>query len=547
MFAKWHFQWQWVKRPENALFLFLVVWHLLPIWAFTYFPSQDGGEHLNNANILRRYFTSSGALFREYLLVNRNLDPNWLGHALLAILLFFLPSNFAEKVLLTLYVVTFPIAVRYALRRIRPDAEWMTVLVFPFVWNFLVHMGFWNYALSLPLFFVVVGYWTYHRSDFGLRECVRLTGWSLLLYFAHPVSYIMAILYVGLVGVLLTFFHGVLLFGTGQFTLKGLWLGARHRLAMPFYAFLPSLGLFLAFLGRRSFDVGAPGPDLWKRLRTLDSLIAYQESEVYLTTLLVWLFVFVSLGLISINIWKRRVTIWDSLLVLIAFLKILYLRAPDVMIGGSFINHRLNLMPYLVGILWLGAQTYHRIARWVISGVVAVLSVVLCAYRFPKYTELNDYLEELMSVELYIERNTTFLPLIYSFQGLDPKGRLLSTRTGPFIHATGRIAANRNALELENYEANTGYFPILWRPEKNPYVHISVVPGSVSSVPPSVDFLSYPAKTGGRVDYVLLWNYRPDNSEPVKSVYRQLAEGYELIYTSPKRGYCALYRRRTYP
>jgi len=258
----------------------------------------------------------------------------------------------------------------------------------------------------------------------------------------------------------------------------------------------------------------------------------------------VWVFVVVGVGLLLVKAWKRRATGWDGILVVAALFTLIYFRAPEAMAGGSFISHRLNLMPYFVLILWFGAQTYHRLVQWMLTGVVAVLSVTLSGYRFPKYAELNDYLAELMSAEPYIERNTTFLPLIYSYQGLDPEGNLLSTRTGPFIHATGRIAANRNAVELENYEANTGYFPTIWRSERNPYVHLSVAPGSVSSMPPSVDFLSYPAKTGGRVDYVLLWNYRPDESEPVKSVFRQLAAAYDRLYTSPKRGYAVVYRRK---
>jgi hypothetical protein len=534
-----------VRKPENALLVALIVWHLVPIWVFVYFPSQDGGEHINNANILRRYFTPSGALFREYFVLNRNPDPNWLGHAILVILMSVLPSNLAEKALLTVYVVAFPVSVRYALRAIRPDAGWVAVFSFSFVWNFLVHMGFWNYALSLPLFFFVVGYWTYHRSDFGLRQSVALTALSLLLYFAHPVSYTLAVAYIALLGACLTLIQGVLLVGTRQFTVRGLWKGVRHRLATPFYALSPSLGLFLAFVGRRPSDWGPPGPDLWKRLRTLDSLIAYQESEVRLTTAVVWVFVATGIALLLFKVWRRRITAWDGILAMVAVVIALYFRVPEVMAGGgSFVSHRLNLMAYLALILWFGAQTYHRVARWVVYGVVAALSVVLTAYRLPKYAELNDYLAELMSAEPYIERYSTFLPLIYSYQGLDPSGYFLSTRTGPFIHVTGRIAASRNAVELENYEANTGYFPMIWRHERNPYVHISVAPGTVSSLPPSVDFLSYPAKTKGRVDYVLLWNYRPDESEPVQAVFRQLAMGYDLIYTSPKRGYVAVYRRK---
>src|SRR3954451_4735207 len=164
--SKWRASLAWARQPGNALFLALLLWHLVPVWAFRYFPSQDGGEHVNNANILLRYFTSDGALFREYFIFNRNLDPNWLGHVILASVMSVAPGNVAEKILLTIYVLAFPLSVRYALRAIEPDAGWLAIFSFPFIFNFAVHMGFWNFALSLPLFFLVVGYWMHHCRDF---------------------------------------------------------------------------------------------------------------------------------------------------------------------------------------------------------------------------------------------------------------------------------------------------------------------------------------------------------------------------------------------
>jgi hypothetical protein len=68
-----------------------------------------------------------------------------------------------------------------------------------------------------------------------------------------------------------------------------------------------------------------------------------------------------------------------------------------------------------------------------------------------------------------------------------------------------------------------------------------------------LDFLSYPQRTGGRVDYVLIWRTREESQDhPVTKFYRQLEqsmsqqleEGYELIYLSPQRGFLRLYRRK---
>jgi hypothetical protein len=43
---------------ERLLFLALLALHVVPLWLFPFFPSQDGPSHLENAIILRNYLHS---------------------------------------------------------------------------------------------------------------------------------------------------------------------------------------------------------------------------------------------------------------------------------------------------------------------------------------------------------------------------------------------------------------------------------------------------------------------------------------------------------
>lgn len=54
--------------------------------------------------------------------------------------------------------------------------------------NYLLHMGFYNFSYSLPMFFFVVGYWLKYQNRFTLRNTVTLSLLSLLLYFCHLTS-----------------------------------------------------------------------------------------------------------------------------------------------------------------------------------------------------------------------------------------------------------------------------------------------------------------------------------------------------------------------
>jgi hypothetical protein len=170
-----------------------------------------------------------------------------------------------------------------------------------------------------------------------------------------------------------------------------------------------------------------------------------------------------------------------------------------------------------------------------------------------KYAELNEYLKEFLSGSHLIESNTTLLPFVFSPQGHTPDGRLLSSRVLPFRHASGYIAAQRHIVDLQNYEAREIYFPVMYRSRLNPYRHLVDLPFQT----PQPDFLSYPLRTGGQVDYVLIWHTSegrgdlPDTKLATEffqrfkqSIFRQLDEGYELIYTSPQRRFMQLYRRK---
>src|SRR5688572_20008572 len=109
----------WFRRfshHEPLYFTLAILLHLVPIWSFKYLPTTDGAAHVANADILRKYDDPKFDQFRKYYYVSREPMPNLAGHLLLAGLLYVAPPTVAEKVLVSLYVVLFPVALRYALR-----------------------------------------------------------------------------------------------------------------------------------------------------------------------------------------------------------------------------------------------------------------------------------------------------------------------------------------------------------------------------------------------------------------------------------------------
>jgi hypothetical protein len=147
-----------------------------------------------------------------------------------------------------------------------------------------------------------------------------------------------------------------------------------------------------------------------------------------------------------------------------------------------------------------------------------------------KYREFAPQIREFVDVAgEHIAPKSTFLPLFYSPHGRNDWGKPSSTDAAPCYKISGYIAAQRNAVDLRNYEARTDHFPVRFRPQPNPYKHLAVGRG-LDEIPPKIDIASF-RKQGGEIDYILIWAI-PDNlkDDPgTQALHEQLkATGYEL-------------------
>ena len=143
--------------------------YLVPVWAFQYIPTQDGPSHLNNAQILSQ-FTNPAYNFQKIYDLRLEPFPNWLSHAGLAALMRIFPPLTAEKILLSLYVIGFPLAFIYFIGAVDPAKKPLGLLSFAFIYNYLFMMGFDNFVFSIPLAFWALGYFWKRRFrlTFGL-------------------------------------------------------------------------------------------------------------------------------------------------------------------------------------------------------------------------------------------------------------------------------------------------------------------------------------------------------------------------------------------
>jgi hypothetical protein len=529
-------------NPETVLFWALLVLHLLPVWIFSYTPTQDGPGHQALTAILRQYDLPSAGLLRQYYLPNREALPNWLIFFLMGRVLGFMAVPMAEKVVLTAYVLLLPLSARYALRAVDPGAGFLAVLAFPFVYNYLFNMGFFNFCWSLAAFLFTTGYWLKHAERMSPARTALLALLVLWVYFCHPVTLAVT------VAVLLTLAGWRMLLdlraAPGRPSPRELWGHFRHRLLAPALACAPSLALMAAFVGRRT---GAritmlPMAVKLRHLAGLYSLASLSRLTIPLAILLALLFYRLAVRCLRM---RRGLPLQtgDGFLLATAVLIVVFFVAPSDLAGGGFINHRLVLFPFLTVLLWLGTFEHPERRRLRIQIAAAGIALAFLGLILWKYAEIDRVLSEIVATSDAVAPDHTLLFLSYAHQG-DGDGHL-AFRTSPFVHAGGYVAARKRLVDLSLYEANEDYFPLYFRPALNPYRYLSNGPLGIEKEPPEVDLLSYPRRTGGRIDYVLLWGLRDERrGEPkVRAVLDQLAAGYDLVERSPG-GRVLLYRAR---
>ena len=511
------------RADWNAiLFYGLIVLLLIPLWAFHYFPSQDGPPHGYVAIVARDYDRPDRSGIREFFEKNDRFVPNWIAPHLLPILAQMFPVEVAEKILLSAYLILLPLSARYALGALRPRAAALAITVIPFVPNFYYYMGFLDFCLSMPFFFFTIGYWLKNRRRLGPRQAISLAALLFAGYLCHLVPTAMA-------GLFLTFL---------ALTMSGGGIKARlRRLAPVIAAGAPVALLAFAFLiSQRSSPHMQPFPypsRLW-RLKDFGRFQrAFGKQEAVLVAINLALFAGVSGWLL----WRRRsrrfVAGVDALLLIAGLCAALLLVAPDAGAGGSMLVVRLAIFPFLALLLWWGAQPIgseaFRRVRLVCTIVSTTVALLLFASLCISYQRMIPYLQDIESATLHIEPNSTLL--IAPVEDLN--ARLQIHGPDAFVSAGYRQAAEQGIAIVNCWPAATNYMSIQFRPGLNP--------GDDALI----DVTAYATRAGKPIDYVLVVTDGAISDTPsAPHIVEQLADSYDLVFTSPQTGSARLYRRK---
>ena len=265
-------RWERVEKPARSsrfrsgiVLVIALAPPLAAIWVVPWFVTQDGPAHVYNAQILAWSFEPSSP-FRDVYTIRWQPIPNWIGHLALAGLVAVLPPWAADRILISLTLAGFAIAIYWLHGRVtgarhRAGAALLAVLL---AMNITWLFGFYGFLLGACLFPITLGYWWPHRDDLRASRIVGLSVLLVLGYFCHLVSFGLTVVSLIVLAVFSPPARGLA---------PSRW---RHRFSPLAISLLPMIPLGLVYLGLA--HQGGPIRPLWGNLADLFSLSAWKAQ-----------------------------------------------------------------------------------------------------------------------------------------------------------------------------------------------------------------------------------------------------------------------------
>ncbi len=498
-----------IRWGISGIFLLSSVWIL---WIPS-FPTLDGWTHLHTARLL--FDGHDDGVYCS----NPAMVPNRIGHLVLGLLQLVLPALGAERVLLAIIILSIGLGAHALARSFgAKGGSALVLLVLPFTVNFLLVLGFHNFLLGFGMALLLAAWWV-SIERIAWWQTLGLLLCGLLLFYTHTMALVFFLLITGT--------HEVAV-AIGLRERTDLRLTGRRTKAMLLFilAALPATVLFLLFNATQHAEWGSvdPGANL-RQLLDLQSLVLYGKDTEAKFTYAMKLLLIAGLGiaitgrLLSETPWKPRHN--DVALVIGTLLLTLYFVLPDSSGYASYITLRLQLMALVLLIVWMAAQP-------VFPAVTLGPVVMLLLLHNARSVHISEAMAPLA------ERQGQLLQAAKEL----PEGAVvlpISTEDNWLLgHASSLLAVERDVVLLDNYECNTGYFPLVWCPGLPDALHAHIGGGDrcLGWLRQYIDQNAAP-----RIDRIVLFGYAQDTVSCGAENLR------DVLNTRFKPGYANTYAR----
>jgi hypothetical protein len=519
------------KKQTTRILLFVALSVCtLQIWWPAYFVTGDGPCHVYNAQILHDTWVGKNVSFysRFYDVVYQP-NPNWFSTAFMAALMFIVNGILAEKILLTIYVLLFVGGLYSLLKKINAGGALWVFSVFVIVFPHVLSKGFYNFSFGMAFYFWIIWSWLRFLESKNTGKTVAFFLFCCLLFFSHPFAFVLAIVTCAAL--------------TLSVAVAGSHVGSRSTFFFKHitYFILLAAPFVVSMIW---FTQKEGGMQLHFRLhlyRVVElaqgkHLVNLNHNELPYTTIAGS----VILIMFLLVLFRYKVLGWihkyDGLLWTFVFIFIVYLLFPEEILGRYVdMSVRTQLFVFILLLCCISYRLDMPKLKNAAALILFASFLVLSGLRFSCQLSAAHAQVNCMSAATFIKPNSVVLPLNFVPAGVNEKGGSIADWNNSFIHSVQYIGTVKPLIILDNYEANTSYFPVRWKAEVNPYFSLDSS-GSTEAVPPYARINEYKAKTGVVIDYILMWYddvYFAAENKNLYFLYARMVSGYHKVYQSP--------------
>ena len=537
-----------VASVGHIIIIALLVIHLLPVWGFRYFPTQDGASHIYNSYVVKEYHKHENYRLREVYELNLTLFPNWTSHAFLALLMYVFPPIICEKILIAICIGLLPLSLFYFLNSVQKGKTLFGLVGFIFAYNYMLHMGFYNFVLSMSLFFFTLGYWWRHRDELTVTNIGVMYVLLIATYLTHYQSYATLMISLTFFAVFLSLYEALhktwgyreISGDNGKTLARNLkrFAGKLKPTFLFLVSMLPVYFIMISYyLDKPRRGVGHMDFE-WLReyFFSMKSLVSFRDEHILIGRVL--LVVFAIAFLLTLidrvwhvyrfrrssesedtkeRLWTRIVSRRDGFLLMAIILTVMYFKFPRSGYGGGWINDRMHLYIFLV-LLPFFSISLHKYIKYATAGIIIALSLWHLGYNVQTYYLLNKDIDNAISSAGMLDKHTILTSRPAEWDGLSDSLGWEPKYVKPFGHTECLLAVKNGIAYIKNYEAKSNHFPVRYRDRD-----------FSASADPSRRWIN-----PFTADYMILWRTEYDEIE-------ELEDDFELIHSN---NYNRLYRRK---
>ena len=485
------------------LYMFLLIAHIGLVWVLSYFPTQDGPSHIYNLVILHDLI-NGGKEWGDFFAYQLNAVPN-LGFNLLAYPMLNLFSPLVvEKLFLSIYILLMGASLPFFLHTFKRSVLPLSFFVFPVIFNFTLLMGFYSYAVAMPLFLIAFSLSWKIRNHSLVLKFMSFNLLGFIIFYFHLVPFCFFLL--SLITITIT----------QSFQYKGKFINLLQLLVI----ISPSIFNLFLYLTQETKD---SLPDFSYLLSIshyiyliieffLFSTVSFTKLQMLLASPFIFLtvlFIYLSLK----DFYQKRSQLENigspekTIISLISILILVYLLAPFRFGEGCFFNQRfpwvilLTILPIIQipeTIFW------KRFGSTVIAGVVTVFFVFNAIVLWQQSSKVEKFLAGL-DVEL------TKGAFIMTYKDRKPD----CSPVDVLLHAVSYYGIFKRCVDIGNYETSSSHFPIHFKNTVPPFPDHE----RIAYKPATINLAEYPS-----IQYIVGWEIDSNDREKLSGFFHIIKE-----------------------